>query len=141
MSSMLENFGELDASVLQRLLRRTVISAMAVGVVAVIISIVLSSPLAAIGIVVGLGAAILNLRFLDAGVAKIEGKGEGSGKVVRRMLRTKTAWRLGAITVVVIGLLLLSKPLGLGVVIGLVIFQILFVISVARVIFVQGGTL
>lgn len=40
-----------------------------------------------------------------------------------------------------IGLLLLSKPLGLGVVIGLVIFQILFVISVARVIFVQGGTL
>ena len=138
---MLENFGELDASVLQRLLRRTVISAMAVGVVAVIISIVLSSPLAAIGIVVGLGAAILNLRFLDAGVAKIEGKGEGSGKVVRRMLRTKTAWRLGAITVVASGLLLLSKPLGLGVVIGLVIFQILFVISVARVIFVQGGTL
>ncbi len=138
---MLENFGELDASVLQRLLRRTVISAMAVGVVAVIISIVLSSPLAAIGIVVGLGAAILNLRFLDAGVAKIEGKGEGSGKVVRRMLRTKTAWRLGAITVVAIGLLLLSIPLGLGVVIGLVIFQILFVISVARVIFVQGGTL
>jgi len=57
MSSMLENFGELDASVLQRLLRRTVISAMAVGVVAVIIAIVLSSPLAAIGIVVGLGAA------------------------------------------------------------------------------------
>ena len=54
----------------------------------------------------------MNLRFLDAGVAKVQGTGEGSGKVLRRMLRTKTAWRLAAITVIAIGALLLEHAAG-----------------------------
>ena len=37
--------------------------------------------------------------------------------------------------------LLLSFQLGVGLVIGLVIYQILFVVAVARIIFVQGGAL
>lgn len=138
---MLEQFGDLDASVLQRLLRRTVLLTIIVGGVCVFIALLVGAPLAAVGLVVGLGLAILNLRFLDAGVAKIEGTGEGSSKVLRKMLRTKTAWRLAAITILAVGALFLSMPLGMGIVIGLVIFQILFVISVARIVFVQGGTL
>jgi hypothetical protein len=104
-------------------------------------ALLIGSPLGAVGIVIGLGMAIVNLRFLDAGVAKVQGTGEGSGKVLRRMLRTRTAWRLAVITVIAIGALLLSMQLGMGVVIGLVVFQILFVIAVARIIFVQGGAL
>ncbi|MEI8051278.1 MAG: hypothetical protein WCI12_07565 [Actinomycetes bacterium] len=136
---MLENIEHLDAPVLQKLLRRTIISAIVVGGLAVVLSLLLAPPLATVGIVLGLGVAILNLRFLDAGVAKVEGTGEGSGKVIRRMLRTKTAWRMAVITAVAIGLLLLAAPLGVGMVVGLVVFQILFVINVARVVFAQGG--
>jgi hypothetical protein len=138
---MLESIEHLDATVLQRLLRRTTVLSLIVGGIAVFCALLFGSPLGAVGIVVGLGMAIVNLRFLDAGVAKVEGTGEGSGKVLRRMLRTKTAWRLAAITVIAIAALLLSLPLGMGIVIGLVVFQILFVIAVARIIFVQGGAL
>ena len=138
---MLEQIEHLDAPVLQRLLRRTVVLSLIVGGVAVFLALLVGAPLSAVGIVAGLSLAIINLRFLDAGVAKVQGTGEGSGKVLRRMLRTKTAWRLAAITVIAIAALLLSFQLGVGLVIGLVIYQILFVVAVARIIFVQGGAL
>jgi hypothetical protein len=136
---MLENIEHLDGPVLQRLLRRTVLTTLVVGGIAIVISLLVAPPFAAVGIALGLGVAILNLRFLDAGVAKVEGTGEGSGKVIKRMLRTKTATRLAVITVVAIGLLVVYAPLGVGMVVGLVIFQVLFVANVARVVFAQGG--
>ena len=125
---MLENIEHLEAPVLQRLLRRTVLMTLVTGGIAIVISLLVAPPL-----------AILNLRFLDAGVAKVEGTGEGSGKVIKRMLRTKTATRLAVITVIAIGLLLIDAPLGVGMIVGLVIFQVLFVANVARVVFAQGG--
>ena len=136
---MFEGIQHLDASVLQKLLRRTVLMSLVVGGIAIIVALAVSPPLSALGILMGLGLAILNLRFLDAGVAKVESTGEGSGKVIRRMLRTKTAWRLALITLVVVGLMVLYAPLGVGMVVGLVIFQALFVANAARLIFSQGG--
>ena len=79
------------------------------------------------GIVIGLAMAIVNLRFLDAGVAKVQTKGETNKKVLRRAMGTKSVTRLGVITVIAIGLLFLNGALGIGTVIGLVIFQLLFV--------------
>ena len=136
---MLENIEHLEAPVLQRLLRRTVLMTLVTGGIAIVISLLVAPPFAAVGIALGLGVAILNLRFLDAGVAKVEGTGEGSGKVIKRRLRTKTATRLAVITVIAIGLLLIDAPLGVGMIVGLVIFQVLFVANVARVVFAQGG--
>lgn len=136
---MLENIEHLEGPVLQRLLRRTVLMTLVVGGIAIVISLLIAPPFAAVGIALGLGVAILNLRFLDAGVAKVEGTGEGSGKIIKRMLRTKTATRLAVITLLAIGLLLVDPPLGVGMVVGLVIFQVLFVANVARVVFAQGG--
>ncbi len=138
---MFEQIEHLEGPVLQRLMRRTMLLSLLVGGALVFCALLFGSPLGAVGIVVGLGLAIINLRFLDAGVAKVEGTGEGSGKVVRRMLRTKTAWRLAVITTLVIVTLFLCAPLAIGIVIGLVVFQVLFVIAVARIIFVQGGAL
>jgi hypothetical protein len=134
-----EGIQHLDASVLQKLLRRTVLMSLVVGGIAIIVALAVSPPLSALGILMGLGLASINLRFLDAGVAKVESTGEGSGKVIRRMLRTKTAWRLALITLVVVGLMVLYAPLGVGMVVGLVIFQALFVANAARLIFSQGG--
>jgi hypothetical protein len=95
-------------------------------------------PWAALGIAIGLGMAVLNLRFLDAGVAKLHTDGETSNKVLRRAMGTKSITRLGVIIVICIGLLLLNGALGIGAVAGLVIFQLLFVVNVGRVVISQG---
>jgi predicted histidine transporter YuiF (NhaC family) len=109
-----------------------------VGAATVIIAMLLSAPWFALGLVIGLGMAIVNLRFLDAGVAKVQTRGETSNKVLRRAMGTKSVTRLGIITVIAIGLLLLNGALGIGAVAGLVIFQILFVVNVGRIVVSQG---
>jgi predicted histidine transporter YuiF (NhaC family) len=119
-------------------LRRTIVSALVVGAATVIIAMLLSAPWFALGLVIGLGMAIVNLRFLDAGVAKVQTRGDASNKVLRRAMGTKSVTRLGIITVIAIGLLLLNGALGIGAVAGLVIFQILFVVNVGRVVMSQG---
>jgi hypothetical protein len=136
--SMMSGLSDLEGTALAKVLRRTVISAIIVGLGAIIIALLLSQPWAALGIFIGLGLAILNLRFLDAGVAKVQTKGETDRKVLRRAMGTKSVTRLAAITVICIGLLFLKGPLGIGSVIGLVIFQILFVVNVGRVVVSSG---
>jgi hypothetical protein len=136
--SMMSGLSDLEGTALVKVLRRTTVSALIAGGGAVIVALFISSPLAAVGIVIGLAMAILNLRFLDAGVAKVQTKGETNKKVLRRAMGTKSVTRLGVITVIAIGLLFLSGPLGIGTVIGLVIFQVLFVVNVGRVLVSQG---
>ena len=97
-----------------------------------------SAPLAAAGIVLGLAMAIVNLRFLDAGVAKVQTKGETDRKAQRRAMGTKSVTRLAVITGIAIGLMFLNGPLGIGTVVGLVIFQLVFVANVGRVLVSQG---
>ena len=135
---MISGLSDLEGTALIKVLRRTTVSALIIGGGAVIVALFVSSPLAAVGIVLGLGMAIVNLRFLDAGVAKVQTKGETNKKVLRRAMGTKSVTRLGIITVIAIGLLFLNGALGIGTVIGLVIFQILFVFNVGRVLVSQG---
>ena len=135
---MMSGLSDLEGTALAKVLRRTVVSALIVGVGAVIIALLLSQPWAALGIVIGLGLAILNLRFLDSGVAKVQTKGETDRKVLRRAMGTKSVTRLGIITVIAIGLMFLNGGLGIGAVIGLVIFQLFFVLNVGRVLMSQG---
>jgi ATP synthase I chain len=136
--NMLDGLSSLGGNALAKVLRRTIVSALIVGVVAILIALLLSQPWAALGLAFGLAIAVLNLRFLDAGVAKLNTEGETSNKVLRRAIGTKSVTRLGIITVVCIGLLLLNGALGIGAVAGLVIFQLLFVVNVGRVIISQG---
>jgi hypothetical protein len=136
--SMMSGLSDLGGTDLAKVLRRTVISAVIVGLGAIIIALLLSQPWGALGIFIGLGLAILNLRFLDAGVAKVQTKGETDRKVLRRAMGTKSVTRLAVITAICIGLLFLNGPLGIGSVIGLVIFQILFVVNVGRVLVSSG---
>jgi hypothetical protein len=147
--NMLSGLSDLGGDALAKVLRRTVVSALIVGAGAVVVALLLSSPWAALGLAIGLGLAVVNLRFLDAGVAKLEtGPDSGdaetdasdgvSNKVLRRAIGTKSVTRLGVITVIAIGLLLINGALGIGAVAGLVIFQLLFVVNVGRVIVSQG---
>ena len=136
--NMLDGLSDLGGNALSKVLRRISVSAIVGGVVAILIALLLSAPWAALGLAFGLTIAVLNLRFLDAGVAKLNTEGETSNKVLRRAIGTKSVTRLGIITVICIGLLLLNGALGIGAVAGLVIFQLLFVVNVGRVIISQG---
>jgi hypothetical protein len=133
---VLEN---LPTDTLPRLLRRTTLSAIIVGVVGFAVAIFVAPPLAALGVVIGVGMAIMNLRFLDGQTAKVEMRGEQSTKAVRRQLGGRTTARLGVMTVVVIAAVLLNAPLGIGIVSGLVLYQLVFVANVMRVVTGQGG--
>ncbi len=135
---MMDGLSDLEGTALAKVLRRTTLSALIVGVAAVVIAMLFSQPWTALGIVIGLAMAIVNLRFLDAGVAKMQTKGETDRKVLRRAMGTKSVTRLGVITAIAIGLLFLNGPLGIGAVVGLVIFQIVFVVNVGRVLVSSG---
>jgi hypothetical protein len=136
--NMLDGLSGLGGNALAKVLRRTIVSAIVVGAAAVLIALLLSVPWAALGLAIGLTIAVLNLRFLDAGVAKLNTAGETNNKVLRRAIGTKSVTRLGIITLICVGLLLLNGALGIGAVAGLVIFQLLFVVNVGRVIISQG---
>ena len=133
---MLEN---LPTNALPRLLRRTTLSAIAVGLIGFVVAILVAPPLAALGVVLGLGLAILNLRFLDHQAAQVELRGEQSAKAMRRQLGGKTTGRLLVMTVIVVAFVWLNAPLGIGIVSGLVLYQIVFVMNVLRVMANQGG--
>jgi fatty acid desaturase len=133
---VLEN---LPTDTLPRLLRRTTLSAIIVGVVGFAVAIFVAPPLAALGVVIGVGMAIMNLRFLDGQTAKVEMRGEQSTKAVRRQLGGRTTARLAVMTLVVIAAVFLNAPLGIGIVSGLVLYQLVFVANVMRVVTGQGG--
>ncbi len=135
---MMSGLSDLEGTALTKVLRRTSISAMIFGAGAFIIALLDSQPWAGLGIVIGLGLAILNLRYLDAGVAKLQAKGGTDRKVMRRAVGTKSVSRLAVITAIAIGLLVLNGPLGIGAVVGLVIFQLVFVVNVGRVLVTSG---
>lgn len=133
---MLEN---LPANTLPRLLRRTTLSAIIVGFVGFIVAIFVAPPLGALGLVIGVGLAIANFRQLLRQTAQVELRGEQNSKAIRRQLGGRTTGRLAVLTVIVIALVFLNAPLGIGIVAGLVLYQIVFVFSVMRVVANQGG--
>jgi len=133
---VLEN---LPTDTLPRLLRRTTLTAIAVGAVGFLLAIFVAPPTAALGVAVGIALAIANFRQLVRQTGLVEVKGEQNTKVVRRQLGGRTAARLAALTVIVLAMLWLNAPLGIGIVSGLVIYQIVFVFSVLRVVANQGG--
>ena len=133
---MLEN---LPVNTLPKLLRRTTISAIIVAVLGFIVALLVAGAIPALGVVVGVGLAVLNLRFVDRQAAKVELKGEQSSKAIRRQLGSKTTGRLALMTVIILAVVFLYAPLGIGIVSGLVLYQIVFVVNVLRVVANQGG--
>jgi hypothetical protein len=133
---VLEN---LPTDTLPRLLRRTTLSAIIVGALGFLAAIFFAPPLAALGVLIGVIMAIMNLRFLDGQAAKVELRGEQSTKAVRRQLGGRTTARLALMTVVVLAAVFLNAPLGIGIVSGLVLYQLVFVVNVMRVVTSQGG--
>ncbi len=135
---MLEN---LTPNTLPRLLRRTTIATLIVAALAFFGSLLLNvPPMGSLGLLVGVGLAIANLSFLDRQTATVEMKGEQTPKAIRRQLGGKTVLRLSIMTVIVGVAVMCDHVLGIGIVSGLVLFQIVFVANVLRVVAQQGGS-
>jgi hypothetical protein len=130
--SMFANFALPD---LARVSRRTMLSALVIGVVGLVACLALNAPLVGLGLCVGLGLGILNFRLIQRSVIKV---GLRDDENHRRPLATNTVIRLGIISVIALGLLFLSFDLGLGVMAGLALFQLVLLGNVARSMFKMG---
>lgn len=129
---MLEQFSLPDVT---RVARRTVLGALAVAVVALVVSLAVNAPLVGVGACVGLGMGTFNFRMITAAVIRV-GKRLDANK--RRPLAMNTLSRLAVISVVSLGLLFVSFQLGFGVLGGLAAFQVLLLANVARSMYVAG---
>jgi hypothetical protein len=131
--SMFANFALPD---LARVSRRTMLSALIIGIVGLVACLALNAPLVGLGLCVGLGLGIFNFRLIQRSVIKV---GLREDENHRRPLATNTVIRLGIISVIALGLLFLSFELGLGVMAGLALFQLVLLGNVARSMFKMGN--
>jgi hypothetical protein len=109
--------------------RRTVTAALIIGVAGLVGCISFGKPLIGVGGCIGLAFGTLNFRLVGASVIKV-GKREDENK--RRPLALNTLSRLGIISVVTVGMLLISFQLGFGVLVGLAVFQLVLLANVGR---------
>ncbi len=109
--------------------RRTVSTALVVGVAALVACVAFGQPLLGLGACIGLGLGTLNFRMIGNSVARVSVREEANR---RRPLALNTLGRMGIITVVTIGLLFVSASLGFGVLGGLAVFQVILLANVAR---------
>lgn len=107
---------------IDRIMRRTVIAAIVVGVVGAAASVLLGRPFVAPGLAVGLGLAVANHRVFQSSALRFTSP---EGVVNRKPFAGSVALRLGVCTAVAIGLMLVDQPLGWGVIGGLAVFQAL----------------
>ena len=109
--------------------RRTVTAALIIGVAALVGCISFGKPLIGVGACIGLALGTLNFRLVGSSVVKV---GEREDENKRRPLALNTMARLGVISVITIGLLLVSFQLGFGILVGLAVFQLVLLLNVAR---------
>ena len=132
-------FAALDPEALKALLRRLTVTAMLFGAAGVLVALAFGAPYTALGIAIGVGGGFFNIRYVDRQIAGMDVESGSSTKVVRRMIGTRTTVRLAVITVVAVGVVLLYAPLGIGIVVWLVLFQLAFIVNVIRAMTAQGG--
>jgi hypothetical protein len=107
-------------SEIERVVRRTALTAIAIGIVAGILAVIMGQPYFVPGLGLGLIMAIANHRVFQSSAMRFT---TTDGVVNRKPFAGSVALRLGVCTVVAIGLLIIEQPVGWGVVAGLALFQ------------------
>jgi hypothetical protein len=80
------------------------------------------------------------MRFLDRSIGKISLEEGESMKALRRRVRGPVLIRLGILTAGVLGLVILYSPVGIGSLVGLVVFQFCFIVNLGRAQLASGGS-
>lgn len=109
-----------------RVVRRTVIACIVAGILGGAAAILLGQPLVAPGLALGLGLAVANHRVFQSSAMRFT---TPDGVVNRKPFVGSVALRLGVCTAVAFGLLVVSPPLGWGVIGGLALFQALMLLN------------
>jgi hypothetical protein len=104
------------------IVRRTIASCIVLGVLAVLVGILVGQPLAGVGVLLGLAAATGNHRLFQLSTVRYS---RTDGHIERKPYAGSVAGRLGAITIVAFALLYFVRPMGFGMIGGLVAFQVL----------------
>jgi hypothetical protein len=112
-------------------LRRSAVLGGALGIVAIIVLSIQGHPLMGVFGFLGIGLGALNNRMLQQSVIRYASMPEIGKKQFRRGVMA----RLGLITLIAIALGFFVRPDGLGVFVGLAVFQILMLIGAAVPVF------
>jgi ATP synthase I subunit len=112
-------------------LRRSALVSVALGVAALAVTAVLGYPLMGMFGCIGLGLGAYNNRLLQQSVLRFAANSETTKKEFRRGVMG----RLGAITLIAIACGVVVRPDGLGVFVGLAVFQVLMLIGSAVPVF------
>ncbi|MBE7188867.1 hypothetical protein [Jatrophihabitans endophyticus] len=115
-------------------LRRSTILGAVLGVIAVAVTSLQGHPLMGVFGLVGIALGAVNNRMLQMSVISYA-MAVNAGTGTKRKFRGGVAMRLGAITVLSIGVALLVRPDGLGIFVGLAVFQILMLVGAAVPVF------
>ena len=106
-------------------LRRSVIISAGLGVASIIVLAIFGHPLMGVFGCVGLALSALNNRMLQRSVLSY-----GRDEPIRKTpFSGKVLMRLGAVTLLALGCALISRPDGLGVFVGLAVFQLLMLVG------------
>lgn len=108
--------------------RRAVVVACIVGVVALIVALPLGYLVAAAFGCLGLGLGMLNSRLVQLSVVRFARMESSRPK---RQFVGSVVSRLALITVLALALALLFRPEGIGVIVGLAVFQLLMIVVAA----------
>ena len=103
-------------------LRRPLIVAAGLAVVAIVVAVVLGHPVMGILFAIGLGMGLYNARLLQKQVVKVI-SGENPTK---RQITGSSVQRLGVLTLLALAMGYFLRPDGLGVFFGLAVFQLIF---------------
>lgn len=122
-------FEQLPLTEIDRMLRRTAFSAIGVGVVALIVSALVHHVLVGLGLCLGLGAGMVNIRLVTKSVARVSADQPARPT---RVLASRTLSRLTLTTVVILGLMFASIYLGLGTAAGIAVFYMVLLLHLVR---------
>ncbi len=124
---MVNVFSQFSLPQISAVARRTAMAAASVGMVALVALVLVGHPLVGLGACLGLAIGLGNFRLISAATAKASARGPENN---RRPLVANTLGRLAVISVVALGLVALSRPVGFGTLVGLAVFQFLLVANV-----------
>lgn len=126
MSSFAALLEQFSVPELTRVMRRTALSSVAFGIVALVVAALVSAAVVGAGIAIGLGLGLANIRLVTVQTARVS---ETKPAKPVRALASYTILRLALTTAVVVVLAVISTNLGLGTVGGIAVFYLLFIVN------------
>jgi len=109
--------------------KRALWSSAVLVALALVAAVALGQPLAGVGVLLGFAAAVANHRLFQVSTARYT---TAEGRIQARPYAGTVATRLGTITIVTVLLVYFVRPMGFGMLGGLVAFQAVLMVTALR---------